>query len=82
MYSAGKPTARRNMPKVMVAAHMDEIGLMVTHIDEKGFIRFTNIGGLIPYTPGQEVEIHGKKNCLSYRGKTPHLQQAEDAKKL
>jgi endoglucanase len=32
--------------KVMIAAHMDEIGLMVSHITEKGFLRFTNIGGL------------------------------------
>ncbi len=34
--------------KIMIAAHMDEIGLMITHIDEKGFLRFTNIGGLFP----------------------------------
>jgi endoglucanase len=32
--------------KVMLAAHMDEIGVMVTHVTEKGFLRFTNIGGL------------------------------------
>lgn len=32
--------------KVMVAAHMDEIGVMVTHIDENGFLRFTPIGGV------------------------------------
>jgi endoglucanase len=31
---------------VMLAAHMDEIGLMVTHVDEKGFVRFTTIGGV------------------------------------
>lgn len=34
--------------KIMFAAHMDEIGLMITHIDEKGFLRFTNVGGLFP----------------------------------
>jgi tetrahedral aminopeptidase len=36
--------------KVMVAAHMDEIGLMVTHITEDGFARFTNIGGISAHT--------------------------------
>lgn len=30
--------------RVMLAAHMDQIGLMVTHVDEKGFMRFTNVG--------------------------------------
>ncbi|MCA9935246.1 MAG: M42 family peptidase, partial [Anaerolineales bacterium] len=35
--------------KVMIAAHMDEIGLMVTHITKEGFLRFTNIGGVRPH---------------------------------
>lgn len=42
----GKP----NPLKVMVAAHMDEIGIMASHITEKGFLRFTNIGGVFPNT--------------------------------
>jgi putative aminopeptidase FrvX len=36
--------------KVMIAAHMDEIGLMVTHVTDKGFLRFTGIGGIRPQT--------------------------------
>lgn len=32
--------------KIMIAAHMDEIGLMVSHIDDKGFARFTTLGGV------------------------------------
>ncbi len=35
--------------KVMIAAHMDEIGVMVSHITEEGFCRFTNIGGVLPH---------------------------------
>jgi len=36
--------------KIMLAAHMDEIGLMVTHVDENGFVRFTTLGGVRPHT--------------------------------
>lgn len=36
----------KDTKKIMIAAHMDEIGLMVSHIDENGFARFSNIGGV------------------------------------
>lgn len=36
--------------KVMLSAHMDEIGVMVTHVDENGFMRFISLGGVNPLT--------------------------------
>lgn len=36
--------------KIMIASHMDEIGVMINSIDEKGFLRFTNIGGVNPFS--------------------------------
>jgi endoglucanase len=36
--------------KIMLSAHMDEIGVMVTHVDKNGFARFTTIGGVRPHT--------------------------------
>ena len=46
-------------PRILLAAHMDAIGLMVTGIKD-GFLRFTEIGGLDPrILPGQPVTVHG-----------------------
>lgn len=45
-----KGTQAKNGRRIMLAAHMDEIGLMVTHVDENGFVRFANIGFLRPQT--------------------------------
>ena len=36
--------------RIMLSAHLDEIGLIVTHVDENGFVRFTSIGGVYPRT--------------------------------
>ncbi|UPT67000.1 MAG: hypothetical protein M0D57_21710 [Sphingobacteriales bacterium JAD_PAG50586_3] len=48
--------------KVMVAAHMDEISFIVTHIDDKGFVRFHTLGGFDAKTlTAQRVIVHGKK---------------------
>ena len=70
-------------PKIMLAAHMDEIGLMVKYIEENGFIRFTNIGGIDPRTIlGQEVIVHGREDLFGVIcSKPPHLQEAEEVNK-
>ncbi len=47
---ARKGEATEGGLKVMLSAHMDEIGVMVSYIDEKGFARFTSIGGVYPPT--------------------------------
>ncbi|MRR32653.1 M42 family peptidase, partial [bacterium] len=44
--------------RVMLAAHIDEIGIIVSHVDDNGFIRFTTIGGVRPHTlQGNRVEF-------------------------
>ncbi|MDD4498299.1 MAG: M42 family peptidase, partial [Methanosarcinaceae archaeon] len=43
-------TRKGKGPSVMLAAHMDEIGLMVKYIDENGFLRFVKIGGWFDQT--------------------------------
>ena len=49
-----------NPPKVMFAGHVDEIGLMVTFVDDDGFVRITPVGGLSSqYLISQRVIIHG-----------------------
>jgi endoglucanase len=47
---ARKGRSGKNGKRVMLAGHMDEIGLIATHIDPNGFIRFSGIGGLYPHT--------------------------------
>ncbi|TZE81178.1 M42 family metallopeptidase [Calorimonas adulescens] len=69
-------------PRVMLAAHMDEVGMMVTEIDDRGFIKFTGIGIDQRILPGQEVRVHGKRELLGIIGaKPPHLQKPGEADK-
>ena len=54
--------------KIMLAAHMDEIGIIATHIDESGFIRFTTIGGVRRQTcvGGRVRFLNGTLGVISY----------------
>ena len=64
-----KPTKQiKDTKKVMIAAHMDEIGLMVSHVDEKGFIRFSPIGGVFRrYVVGGRVRfLNGVQGVIGY----------------
>ncbi|MEN9447046.1 MAG: hypothetical protein RJA25_336 [Bacteroidota bacterium] len=75
----GKDSSKR----VMVAAHMDEIGFMVKHIDSNGFIRFHTLGGFDPKTlTAQRVVVHGKKDLIGVMGSKPiHIMTPEERNK-
>lgn len=63
--------------RIMLAAHMDEIGVMVTHVDDNGFARFTTIGGVRAATcPGSRVRfISGLTGVIG-------IERPEDPSKL
>lgn len=52
--------------RIMTAAHMDEIGVIVTHIEDDGFVRFTTIGGVRPHTclGGRVQFINGVRGVI------------------
>jgi endoglucanase len=54
-----KPTtASKSAKKILLAAHMDEIGVIVSHVDDKGFVRFTNVGSTLGrYALGARVRF-------------------------
>lgn len=69
--------------RIMISGHADEIGLMVNYIDDKGFIRFTSIGGVdATLLPGLRINIyHNKKVVRGIIGRKPiHLMSPEDRK--
>jgi putative aminopeptidase FrvX len=75
----------RGKRKIMLAAHMDEIGLMVKHINDKGFISFVKIGGIDDrLLINQRVVIKTKKGDIPgvIGSKPPHLQKEEEKKKV
>jgi len=56
--------------RIMIVSHLDEIGLIATHIDKRGFIRFTNMGGVYPsYLLGGRVRfLDGTRGVINVEG--------------
>ena len=69
--------------RLMLAAHMDEIGLMATHVEDRGFIRVIPLGGWDARTlVGQRVMVHGREDVEGVVGLTPvHLLDQKDRAK-
>ena len=78
-------TKKGEQPSIMIEAHADEIGLMVKHVDEKGFLRFIRIGGWFDQTLlNQRVIIHTRSGPVTgvIGCKPPHVMKDEDRKKV
>ncbi|MFN2130147.1 MAG: M42 family peptidase, partial [Anaerolineae bacterium] len=76
----GAGTAPRR--RVMLAGHMDEIGLIVSTIDQ-GFLRFNSVGGFDQRTlMGQEVVVHARRDLPGIIGsRPPHVLSPEERNK-
>src|SRR5574337_860358 len=78
-------TKRGSSPSVMLAAHMDEIGLMVKYVDDKGFARFTKTGGWFDQTLlNQRMVLHTENGQIYgvLGSKPPHAIKEEEKKKI
>jgi len=76
--------SREGLPKVMLAAHMDEVGFIVTFIDGNGFLRFQTLGGVTSTViPGQTILLRGTKGDVKglVGTKPPHLMKEEERDK-
>ncbi|MEM0086361.1 MAG: M42 family metallopeptidase [Zestosphaera sp.] len=76
----------RGSGKLMLAAHMDEIGLFVSHIDEKGFLRILPIGGIPERSLVYQRVIIKTRDGRRYRGviglKPPHVIKPEELRQI
>ncbi|NDY43284.1 M42 family metallopeptidase [Dissulfurirhabdus thermomarina] len=71
-------------PRLLVAAHMDEVGLLVRHVDEGGFCRVVTVGGIDPRVLyGQAVVVRGERDLAGVIGAAPpHLAGGGDRERV
>src|SRR5690606_35511001 len=87
--TAIKRAKSKSAPKAMVAAHMDEIGFLVKHIEDKGFLRLQNVGGFDTRNLfARQVTVHASlagaelPGVLNPAGKPIHISTAEERYKV
>ncbi|MCR8432709.1 MAG: M42 family peptidase [Crenarchaeota archaeon] len=74
-----------NKPTVILDAHIDEVGLLIMHIDDNGFLRFEPLGGIDDRVlPSQSVVIKGTKGFVYgiIGAKPPHLLEREEMERV
>ncbi|MGP8069884.1 MAG: M42 family peptidase, partial [Candidatus Bathyarchaeia archaeon] len=72
-----------NGPRVMVSAHMDEVGFIIKYIEDSGYLRFGTLGSIDPRVlPAQRVLLRGTEPIIGVIGsKPPHVLSPEEARK-
>jgi putative aminopeptidase FrvX len=81
----GVKKGKKDATTVMLAAHMDEIGLMVKNITKEGFLQFAKIGGIDDrILIAQKVLVHTDKRSITgiIGSKPPHILKEEEKKKV
>jgi putative aminopeptidase FrvX len=76
---------KKNRPRIMLSAHMDEVGFIVTFIEETGFLRFDTLGSITNNVlPGQRVLLRGNNGYLKgiVGTKPPHIMTPEEQNKM
>lgn len=75
---------KKGYPKVMLSAHMDEVGFMITYVEDSGFLRFDTWGITNNIMPGQRVVFKGERGFI--RGiigtKPPHIMTTDEQNKI
>jgi len=84
-YATLNPGSGKGDPTILISGHVDELGMMVSHISEEGFLYFKGIGGVDKgLIRGQRVTVHGSKGSVP--GVTGllaiHLQEPEERNKV
>ena len=78
-----KKGERTPAKKIMLTAHMDEVGLIVTDITDEGFLRFSSVGGIDRRVlPAKKVYVGEARIPGVIGGKAMHMTDAEERKKL
>ena len=76
---------KNGYPKIMLSAHMDEVGFIITFIEENGFLRFDTLGGITSNIMlGQRILLRGEKGYLKgiIGTKPPHIMTPEEQNKI
>jgi endoglucanase len=76
---------KEKYPKIMLSAHTDEIGFIITFIEQDGFLRFDTLGGITSnIMPGQRILLRGEKGYLKgiVGTKPPHIMTIEEQNRI